>query len=478
MTETLWTAQEAAKATGGTATGDWTAAGVSIDTRTLEPGELFVALRGPSFDGHRFAGDALAKGACAVMIDHVPDDLPADATTLRVSDTQRGLEALGAAGRARSRARVLAVTGSVGKTGTKEALRHALGRQGKTHASAASFNNHWGVPLSLARMPRDADFAVFELGMNHAGEIGALVRQVRPHAALITTIAPAHLGNFHSEEGIADAKAEILEGIVDGGTAVLNRDNRHFARLERAAREQQVSHIATFGQDPAAGVRLLDADYHADASDAHALVHGRELRFRIALPGRHWVINALGVLALVHAADADVAQAADSLATLAPAAGRGARRRIRLADGTLELIDDSYNANPTSMAAAFDVLGRAALSAQGRRIAALGDMLELGVHSADMHAGLAEPIRQAGIDQVFTCGPEMAALDAALPEGLRGGHADDADTLADLVAASVRSGDVVLVKGSAGARMGRVVAALDALDQSGGNGGTGGGDAA
>ena len=468
MTQTLWTAQDAAKATGGTATGDWTASGVSIDTRTIAPGDLFVALRGPSFDGHRFAADALTKGACAVMIDHVPDDLPADAATLRVADTQQGLEALGAAGRARTRARVLAITGSVGKTGTKEALRHALSQQGKTHASAASFNNHWGVPLSLALLPADADYAVFELGMNHAGEISGLVRQVRPHAALITTVAPAHLGNFDSEEGIADAKAEILEGIVDGGTAVLNRDNRHFVRLERAARDQQVSHIASFGQDPEAGVRLLDADCHAEASDVHAAVHGLEVHFRIALPGRHWVINALGVLGMVHAADADVSRAAESFATLAPAAGRGARRRIQLADGPFELIDDSYNANPTSMAAAFDVLGRARLSAQGRRIAALGDMLELGVHSADMHAGLAQPIREAGIHQVFTCGPEMAALDAALPEQLRGGHAEDSATLGDLVAASVRAGDVVLVKGSAGAKMGKVVAALDALNQAGG----------
>ncbi len=468
MTEMLWTAQDAAKATGGTATGDWTATGVSIDTRTLAPGDLFVALRGPSFDGHRFAADALAKGAAAVMIDQVPEELPADASTLRVEDTQQGLEALGAAGRARTRARVLAITGSVGKTGTKEALRHALAQQGKAHASAASFNNHWGVPLSLARLPQDAAFAVFELGMNHAGEISGLVRQVRPHAALITTVAPAHLGNFENEEGIADAKAEILEGIVEGGTAVLNRDNRHFARLERAARDQQVSHIATFGQDPDAGVRLLDADCHADASDAHAIVHGLEVRFRIALPGRHWVINALGVLAMVQAADADVTRAAESFATLGPAAGRGERRQIQLSDGPFELIDDSYNANPTSMAAAFDVLGRAKLGAQGRRIAALGDMLELGVHSADMHAGLVQPIREAGIDCVFTCGPEMAALDAALPEQLRGGHAEDSATLGELVAGNVRAGDVALVKGSAGAKMGKVVAALDALNQAGG----------
>ena len=478
MTEPLWTARDAVTATGGTATGDWSATGVSIDTRTLAPGDLFVALRGPSFDGHRFAADALSKGAAAVMIDHVPDDLPTNAATLRVEDTQQGLEALGAAGRARTRARVLAITGSVGKTGTKDALRHALDRQGKTHASAASLNNHWGVPLSLARMPRDAAYAVFELGMNHAGEISGLVRQVRPHAALITTIAPAHLGNFDTEEDIADAKAEILEGIVDGGTAVLNRDNRHFARLARAARDQRVGHIATFGQDPEAGVRLLDADCHADASDVHALVHGLEIAFRIALPGRHWVVNALSVLAMVHAADADVAQAADSLAGLAPAAGRGARRAIRLADGTFELIDDSYNANPTSMAAAFDVLGRAALGADGRRIAALGDMLELGVHSADMHARLAEPIRQAGIDQVFTCGPEMAVLYAALPEQLRGGHAAASRPLAELVATSVRAGDVVLVKGSAGARMGQIVAALNALGRADGNSGQGGGHAA
>ncbi|MBK1696496.1 UDP-N-acetylmuramoylalanyl-D-glutamyl-2,6-diaminopimelate--D-alanyl-D-alanine ligase [Rhodovibrio salinarum] len=469
MTEPLWTAQNAAKATRGTATGDWHATGMSIDTRTIQPGDLFVALRGPSFDGHRFAADALSKGAAAVMIDHVPDNLPADAKTLRVTDTQAGLEALGAAGRARARAKVLAITGSVGKTGTKEALRHALSTQGKTHASSASFNNHWGVPLSLARLPQDAAYAVFELGMNHPGEIGALVRQVRPHAALITTVVAAHLGNFDSEEAIADAKAEILEGLLNGGTAVLNRDNVHFARLERAAREQQISHVATFGEAGEADVRLLSADCHANASDVHAVVHGLELHFRVALPGRHWVTNTLGVLAMVHAVDGDVRQAADSFATLTSATGRGARRHIQLAAGTFELIDDSYNANPTSMAAAFDVLGRAELGPDGRRIAALGDMLELGLHSAELHAGLAAPIEQAGIHLVFTCGAEMAALEAALPAPLCGGHAEDSEALGALVAANVRAGDVVLVKGSAGAKMGRVIRALDALDQTNGS---------
>ncbi len=444
MTQTLWTSRDAARATGGRVTAPWSATGVSIDSRTLEPGDLFVALRGPNFDGHRFAGDALAKGAAGVLVDHLPDELEGRTVpALVVDDTQAALEALGRAGRARTAARVLAITGSVGKTGTKEALRQCLGTQGKTHASVGSFNNHWGVPLSLARLPADAAYAIFELGMNHPGEIRALVAQVRPDAALITTIAPAHLGNFNSVDEIADAKAEILEGIVPGGVAVLNRDNPFFDRLNVAAEAAGVRRVIAFGEADGAQVRLLGCDLYAACSAVQADVRGKALDYCLALPGRHWVMNSLAVLAMVSAAGADVVRAAEEFARLRPAAGRGERHLIRTADGAIEVIDDSYNANPTSMRAAIDVLARAKRGGNRRRLAVLGDMLELGEHAARMHADLTAPLAEADVDLAFTCGPEMAALDAALPAERNGGHADDSEAVARLVAAAVRPGDTV-----------------------------------
>ncbi|HUE19631.1 MAG TPA: UDP-N-acetylmuramoylalanyl-D-glutamyl-2,6-diaminopimelate--D-alanyl-D-alanine ligase [Stellaceae bacterium] len=456
----LWTSSEAAAATGGKSNRDWSAHGVSIDSRSLNRGDLFVALKGPKFDGHDYLAEAFKKGAAAALVHRVVPGLPADAALLTVADTQAGIEALGRAARARMSGTVIGVTGSVGKTGTKEALRHALDRQGATIASQGSLNNQWGVPLSLSRMPRDTRYGVFEMGMNHAGEIDGLTRQVKPDIAIVTTIEPAHLGFFASVDAIADAKAEIFNGMSRHGTAILNRDNPHYERLAAAAAASSVTHIIGFGEHAEAQVRLIAAHLHGSASAVTVSAMGEIVDYCIALPGRHWVMNSLAVLAAAKAAGADIGAAAASLATLAPLAGRGERHTIALSGGDAVLIDESYNASPASMRAAFAVLGAIEPKDQGRRIAVLGDMLELGADSASLHAGLAQPLLDAKADLVFTVGKDMAALDAALPAKRRGGHADNAETMAEPLLKRLKPGDVVTIKGSYGSRMRVVVAAL------------------
>lgn len=461
----LWTAEEVAQATGGRLTGDWAAMGVSIDSRTLETGDLFVALKGPSFDGHDYAGKAIKAGAAAAMVHRRADGIDESDPLIIVDDSFAALWRLGTAARERSHARLIAVTGSVGKTGTKEALRLCLEPQGLTSASVGSFNNHWGVPLSLARMQRDADYGIFELGMNHAGEISELTALVRPHVSIITNIEPAHLGNFDSITGIADAKAEIFEGMDANGCAVLNRDNALFHHLRDKAEAAGLSRIITFGRHQEADARLIEESLHATCSGVKAVIRGVELDYCIAMPGAHWVMNSLAVLAAIGAAGADMTAAAAQLANLRPLKGRGERHSIETQGGSFKLIDDSYNANPTSMRASLEVLGRSSLGENGRRIAVLGDMLELGDQSAEMHASLAAPLQENGVDLVFTCGPDMAALHEALPKTLRGAHAEDSKALAGAVVQAVKPGDSVLVKGSLGSRMALVIDALMALDQ-------------
>jgi UDP-N-acetylmuramoyl-tripeptide--D-alanyl-D-alanine ligase len=456
----LWSAAEAEAATGGRTTREWRAAGVSIDSRTAAAGDLFIALVGPKFDGHDFVADALAKGAAAAMVSRVPAGLDESAPLLLVTDTMAGLEALGRAARRRSAAQIIGVTGSVGKTGTKEALRRALGRQGTSYASAGSLNNQWGVPLSLARMPREAAYGIFEMGMNHPGEIDALSRIVQPDVAVITTVEPAHLGHFPSVEAIADAKAEIFAGMEAPGAAVLNLDNPHFARLAAAARGRGISRIIAFGTHPDANVRLIDSHLYATASAVTASVMGEIVDYCIAIPGQHWVMNSLAVLGAVKAVGADIGAAAGALSSLTPLDGRGRRHRIVMADGTAELIDESYNASPAAMRAAFAVLGAMIPGRGGRRIAVLGDMLELGEESPRFHAELAGPLQDAGIALVFTVGANMRALYDALPKRLRGGHAADSAEMAEIVVRRLRPGDIVTVKGSYGTRMGEVVKRL------------------
>jgi UDP-N-acetylmuramoyl-tripeptide--D-alanyl-D-alanine ligase len=453
----LWTAAEVATATHGRSTRDWVASGVSIDSRSVAPGDLFIALAGPKFDGHDFVADALASGAAACLVSRVPPGIAADAPLVLVADTMTALEDLGRAARQRTSAVIVGVTGSVGKTGTKEALRRAFARQGASFASAGSLNNQWGVPLSLARMPRDAAYGVFEMGMNHPGEIDALSRIVHPNVAVITTVEPAHLGFFPSVEAIADAKAEIFAGMEPRGAAVLNHDNPHFMRLAAAARAKGITRILSFGKHPDATIKLVDSDLYATASAVTATVMDEIVDYCIAIPGWHWVMNSLAVLAAVKAAGGDVGIAAAAMSSLSPLDGRGRRHKVAVAGGTVELIDESYNASPASMRAAFAVLGVIKPAKGGRRIAVLGDMLELGDEASRLHAELTQPLTEAGIDLVFAVGRNMRSLYDALPKRMRGGHADTSTEIAETVVRHLRPGDVVTVKGSFGSRMAEVV---------------------
>ena len=462
----LWIAAEAAAACGGRTTRHWEAQGVSIDSRTLDRGDLFVALQGPHFDGHDFVAQALAKGAAAAMVSRVPEGIPENAPLLLVKDTMDALTELGRVARLRSRARVVGVTGSVGKTGTKELLRAALGDQGQTYASASSFNNQWGVPLSLARLPPGAAYGVFEIGMNHAGEIGPLSRLARPHVAIITTVEPVHIEFFSSVEEIADAKAEIFEGMTANGTAILNRDNPHYARLAAAARGHGVGRLWSFGESEQADARLLEYWLEATGTTIAAQIGRVRVDYTLSLPGKHWALNSLAVLLAVDALGADVPAAAKALGRLAPFKGRGARRLVELERGAFTLIDESYNASPIAMKAALGVLAMANPGPGGRRIAVLGDMLELGAQAEAAHESLLQPIGEAKVDLVFACGANMGRLFERLPFEMRGIHAESSDKLAVVVADHVRRGDVVLVKGSLGSRMARVVDALAALDRS------------
>ena len=454
----LWTSDDAAAATGGGAERAWEAGGVSIDSRTAEPGDLFVAIEGPEKDGHDFVGAAFSAGAAAAVVHRRPGGVPADAPLMPVPDSLAALTALGRYARARSAARIVAVTGSVGKTGTKEALRHALVAQGRTSASAASHNNLWGVPLSLARMPPDAAFGVFEVGMNHAGEITPLAQLIRPHVAVITNVEAAHTVHFPSLEAVADAKAEIFDGLEPGGVCVLNRDNAYFDRLCAAASRKPGPRIVSFGLHDA-DVRAREVSLDAGGSDVAAEIDGRRIAYRIALPGRHWVLNSLAVLAAVDALGADPVPAAESLRSLAPLAGRGKAHSVTCTGGTFTLIDESYNANPASMRAAIDILGRAAPAGKGRRIAILGPMRELGSDSLAQHEGLAEPLMQNAVDMVLAVDDMRAVLDL-LPVAMRGATAETSDALTDAAAAEIAPGDVVMVKGSHASRMDLVVARL------------------
>lgn len=464
MTGVLWTSAEAEAATGGRGNRPWRASGVSIDSRTLAPGDLFVALTGERHDGHDHLAAAFAAGAAAALVTRIPDGLPAAAALLRVPDTLEALVRLGCAARARaSSTRGLALTGSVGKTSTKDALRHVLGAQAPTHGAVASFNNHIGVPATLARLPRDAVYAVYEIGMNHAGEIAPLVRMVRPAVALVTTVAAAHVENFADGiAGVARAKAEIFTAGAE--TAVIHRDIPQYDMLAAAAGARGIGRVISFGAAPAATYRLVDVDLHPDHSIVHAVLDGRPARWRVGAPGRHWAMNALAVLAGVAALGADRDAALAALANVAAIKGRGQQRRLGGPGRHFVLIDDSYNANPASMRAALAVLGRVAPGPGGRRIAVLGDMLELGADAAALHADLAGPIGEAAVDLVITCGPSMRHLHDALPASRRANHAADSTAAARAACAALRDGDVIMVKGSLGSRMQIVVDALAQLD--------------
>src|SRR4051794_29564690 len=464
MTAPLWTASDMAQAMRAAVSGAVQEAvtGLSIDSRTIAPGDAYFAIKGDVHDGHDFADAALSKGAALAVVDAAHrEQFAHGAPLLVVDDVLAGLVDRARASRARLPARIIAVTGSVGKTSTKEALRCVLSAQGETHASAASFNNHWGVPLSLARCPASVRFAIFEIGMNHSGEIEPLVKMVRPHVAIITTVEPVHLEFFSGIEAIADAKAEIFEGVEPDGAVVLNRDNAQFSRLQRRAQELGISRVVSFGIEEKSDARLLDLSLHSACSAVRADILGHDVTYKIGMPGRHMAINSLAVLAAASLAGADLALAGLALAQAEPAAGRGARHVLEVGHGEATLIDESYNANPASMAAALNVLGAASLGPHGRRIAVLGDMLELGPTAAQLHRGLIEAVRANHIDLVYCCGPLMRNLWDALSTGKRGGYAECAAALESQVLAAIRAGDAIMVKGSLGSKMKPIVAALE-----------------
>jgi UDP-N-acetylmuramoyl-tripeptide--D-alanyl-D-alanine ligase len=460
----LWTSKAMVEAMRASVNGALPQAvtGLSIDSRTVALGEAYFAIKGDVHDGHDFVAAALKAGAALAVVETAQrEKFPSNAPLLVVDDVLAGLIDLARAARARLDAQVIAVTGSVGKTSTKEALRRVLSAQGPTHASAASFNNHWGVPLSLARCPANVRFAIFEIGMNHAGEIEPLVGMVRPQIAIITTVEPVHLEFFAGIEAIADAKAEIFTGVEPGGAVVLNRDNSQFAKLQRSAKKLGINRIVSFGANKKSDARLLEVSLHAACSAVHANILGHDVTYKLGMPGRHMAMNSLAVLAAASLAGADLALAALSLSQIEPAAGRGVRRTLEVASGEATLIDESYNANPASMAAALNVLGQAAVGPHGRRIAVLGDMLELGPTSAELHRGLNEAVKANHIDLVYCCGPLMRNLWEALSTGKRGGYAESAAGLEAQAIGAIRAGDAIMVKGSLGSKMKTIVNALE-----------------
>lgn len=437
----LWTSNAIAAATSGEASGPFEVDGITFDSREVGPGNLFIALSGETTDGHNFVEGAFARGAAAALVSH-----PVQHPHVLVGDTAKALNALGAAARKRTNALVAGVTGSVGKTGTKEALAAALTRanKGPVHRSVKSYNNHTGVPLSLARMPADTAFGIFEMGMNHAGELSALTNLVRPHVALVTTIASVHREFFRSEEEIADAKGEIFEGLEPGGTAIIPFDNVHRDRLIAAAKPY-AGQIVTFGRSADADVSALDAIDVAGGTMITARLPGVELSFTVSQPGDHWIANSLGVLASVQALGGDLAAAGLALADLTGLAGRGAQHHVRVAGGQALLIDESYNANPTSMAATLAVLGKTPAK---RRIAVLGEMGELGDNAPQYHRQLADPIAAAHIDFAILVGAGMEPLAAALIGTCDHIAVSTAEAAQDHLSSMMIDGDVILVKGS------------------------------
>ena len=466
----LWTSAEAALATGGETRSEWQATGVSIDTRTLAPGDLFVALKDIR-DGHEFVAQALEKGAAAALVSRIPDGVAEDAPLLIVPDVLKGLEDLGIAARARTNAKIAAITGSVGKTSTKEMLRTVLSRQGKCHAAEASYNNHWGVPLTLARMPADSDYAVIEIGMSNPGEITPLSKMARPHVAMVTTVAAAHLASFDDLSGIAAEKACIMDGLEDGGIAVLNGDIDTTQILQDHATSVGAMQVL-FGATAPDWV-VGDVKITGDVTVISARHGSDDFLFKLSVPGRHFAMNAVGVLAVADALGADPVSASLDIAEWVPPAGRGTREIIvtdMANEGeSLELLDDAFNANPTSLAASLEVLAASTPTdnvgriIKGRRVAILGDMLELGPQEAAMHADMAQNTHMQTLDLIHCAGPLMRNMWEALPDGQRGEWRETSDELVPMVTRLVDAGDVVLVKGSKGSKVSLVVDAIRKL---------------
>jgi UDP-N-acetylmuramoyl-tripeptide--D-alanyl-D-alanine ligase len=464
MSTPLWTARELAEITGGQLQGEAEnpVSGFSIDTRTLVPGEAYVAIKGDVHDGHKFTATALTSGASLAIVSSADDAARAAGPLLMVEcDPLEALEQIARAARKRARGKVVAVTGSVGKTGTKEMLRASLSRSGSVHASQKSYNNHWGVPLTLANFPPDADFGVFEVGMNHPGEIVPLVDMIQPHVAIVTTVEAVHLMFFKSIDEIADAKAEIFTGVVRGGAAVLNHDNKYFERLKAAAQKNGIERIFGFGEHEDAEIQLEKVVLHGSCSCVQVRVMGMPVTYKLGAPGRHLVQNSLSVLATVQLLGADLALGAMALGAITAPEGRGARTRLQHPrGGEVTLIDEAYNANPASMRAALGNLGHSKPAKGGRRIVVLGDMLELGESSTQSHRELASSIDEAAIDSVYACGPMMAHLWDALPPTRKATYSQTSDGLTPALLEDIRAGDIVMIKGSLGSKMLPLVEAM------------------
>ncbi len=462
MNVPLWTWDEVRRAIGGEASGNVPEAfsGVTFDSREVEGGEIFFAIRGVRMDGHAFAADALKAGAGLAVVSKLDEGMRAAGPLLVVDDTLRALRRLGAAARERVAGKVIGVTGSVGKTTTKDMLALALSAVGRTHAARASFNNHWGVPLTLARMPRETEFGIIEMGMNAPGEIADLASLVRPDVAVVTHVAESHIGAFGDLAGIASAKAEIFSGLAEGGHAVINRDAPHYGILEAAAREAGAAGILAYGTHPEADIRLRAASSRDDCVCVEADARGQRLVWRVGMPGAHIALNSLAVVGVALATGADLTAVLHRLADMRAPEGRGTRHRLRVQGGEILLIDESYNANPASMRAALAALSEASPGPGGRRIAVLGDMLELGERSAELHAGLAEAVEGAGVDALYVSGKMMRYLWDAAPARLRAARVEDPQELPDMLRTDLRAGDVVMIKGSLGSRMMPVARAL------------------
>lgn len=459
----IWTSVDAVNATQGACDGEWAATGVSIDSRTVQKGDLFVALKGDNGDGHAYVAQAISNGAVAAIVSREIEGVESD-KLLMVEDTLKAMEDLGSAARARSGAKIVGVTGSVGKTGTKELLMTGFGALGQTHASQKSYNNHWGVPLSLSNMHAGTDFGVFEMGMNHPGEISPLSQMVKPHVAIITTVAQVHLEFFENVEEIAKAKSEIFDGVFDGGDVILNKDTDTFEFLKNTAEEKGLK-VHSFGEHEEADAKLVNCLEAANGSRVTADIAGEEVTFTLQIAGRHIACNALAVLLAIKLAGGNISKAADAIAKQEPIIGRGKREYIDVGEpeNPITLIDESYNASPIAMRAAFKVLALVDPGRGGRRIAVLGDMLELGPQSDKIHADLALPLKAANVDLVYTCGKHMKKLYENLPANQRGEHTETSKDLAEIVPDVLIPGDVLMVKGSLGSKMGLVVEALRAL---------------
>lgn len=463
--DSIWSAVEALEVTKGVCSSDdWSVTGISIDTRTIEKGDMFVALIGDHGNGHDYVSAALEKGAVVALVDHLVDGVD-EGKQLVVKDTLKAMEDLARAARARSSAKIIGVTGSVGKTTTKEMLNAVLSGQGQTHASIKSYNNHWGVPLSLAGMHAGTDFGVFEMGMNHPNEITPLTQMVKPDIAIITAIAPVHIEHFENGiDGIIEAKAEIFNGMISGGSVILNHEHESFTALKKKAEEKELK-VYSFGEDEEADGKIINCLEAANGSRVKAKILDESVEFSLQIAGRHIACNAMAVLLAVKLAGGDVQKAIKSLAQQEPIMGRGKRELIDsgVKDNPITLIDESYNASPLAMNAAFKVLALVDPGRGGRRIAVLGDMLELGAESGKMHADLALPLKASNVDLVYTCGKNMKKLYDQLPANQRGAHKDTSQELAQIVPDVLVPGDVVMVKGSLGSKMGLVVEALRAL---------------